>query len=59
MNTNDLKDAIVGIGSTGGGVAISYIEAFSPYVRFASLCIGCVIGLIVIYKHIRHWNDKP
>jgi hypothetical protein len=56
MNTNDLKDAIVGIGSTGGGVAISYIEAFSPYVRFASLCIGCVIGLIVISKHNRHWK---
>lgn len=59
MNTNDIKDAIVGIGSTGGGVVVSYIEVLNPYVRFASLCIGCVIGLIVIYKHLRHWNDKP
>jgi hypothetical protein len=56
MNTNDIKDAVIGIGSTGGGVVVSYIEVLNPYVRFASLCIGCVIGLIVIYKHLRHWN---
>lgn len=59
MNTNDIKDAIIGIGSTGGGVAVSMIDQLSPYVRFASLCVGFIIGCIILYKHIRHWNDKP
>ncbi len=59
MNTNDVRDAVIGIGSTSGGVVVSYIDHLNPYVRFASLTAGLIIGLIVIYKHIRHWNDKP
>lgn len=59
MNTNDIRDAVVGVGSTSGGVLVSYIDHLNPYIRFASLCVGLVIGIIILYKHIRHWNDKP
>jgi len=59
MTTNDVKDAVIGMGSTGGGIAVSYIDILSPPLRFTSLVVGLIIGLIILYKHIRHWNDKP
>lgn len=59
MTTNDVRDAVIGMGSTGGGVAASYYDVLSPPLRLASLVVGLIIGLIILYKHIRHWNDKP
>lgn len=59
MTTNDVKDAVIGMGSTGGGIVASYYDVLSPPLRFASLVVGLIIGLIILYKHIRHWNDKP
>ena len=50
---------MIGIGSTGGGVAVSFMDSAAPHLRFASLVVGLLIGLIILWKHIRHWNDKP
>ena len=56
---HNVRDAVIGIGSTGGGVAVSFMESAAPHLRFASLVVGFLIGLIILWKHIRHWNDKP
>lgn len=58
MNTNDMRDAVIATSATSGSVAISFIDSVSPYVRFASLLVGLVIGIIILIKHIRNWNKS-
>lgn len=58
MNTNDMRDAVIATSATSGSVAISFIDAVSPYIRFASLLIGLIIGIIILIKHIRNWNKS-
>lgn len=56
MNPNDLKDGIIATGATSGSVMLSFIDAVSPYIRFASLVLGFAIALIIFIKHIKNWN---
>ena len=58
MNTNDIRDGIIATSATSGSVAISFIDAISPYVRFASLIVGLVIGIVILIKHIRNWDKS-
>jgi hypothetical protein len=58
MNTNDIRDGIIATSATSGSVAISFIDAISPYLRFASLLVGLVIGIIILIKHIRNWDKS-
>jgi hypothetical protein len=58
MNTNDIRDGIIATSATSGSVAISFIEAISPYIRFASLLVGLVIGIVILIKHIRNWDKS-
>jgi hypothetical protein len=58
MNTNDIRDGIIATSATSGSVAISFIDAISPYIRFASLLVGLVIGIIILIKHIRNWDKS-
>lgn len=55
-STNDIRDAIIGGTATSGSVAISFIDSISPYIRFASLVVGLVIGIVILIKHIKNWN---
>jgi len=58
MNTNDIRDGIIATSATSGAVAISFIDAISPYIRFASLLVGLVIGIVILVKHIRNWDKS-
>lgn len=58
MNTNDIRDGIIATSATSGSVAISFIDAISPYIRFASLLVGLVIGIVILVKHIRNWDKS-
>ena len=58
MNTNDIRDGIIATSATSGSVAISFIDTISPYLRFASLLVGLVIGIIILIKHIRNWDKS-
>ena len=58
MNTNDIRDGIIATSATSGSVAISFIDAISPYIRFASLLVGLVIGIIILIKHISNWDKS-
>ncbi len=58
MNTNDIRDGIIATSATSGSVAISFIDAISPYLRFASLLVGLVIGIVILIKHIRNWDKS-
>jgi|Laugrefa1bdmlbdn_1035148.scaffolds.fasta_scaffold20816_2 hypothetical protein len=58
MNTNDIRDGIIATSATSGSVAISFIDAISPYIRFASLLVGLVIGIVILIKHIRNWDKS-
>jgi len=58
MNTNDIRDGIIATSATSGSVAISFIDAISPYIRFASLMVGLVIGIVILIKHIRNWDKS-
>jgi len=58
MNTNDIRDGIIATSATSGSVAISFIDAISPYLRFASLLVGLVIGIIILIKQLRNWDKS-
>lgn len=57
--TNNVRDAIIGIGATGGGTVVSLIPQIEAWIRLASVTVGLIVGLIILAKQIRHWNDKP
>jgi hypothetical protein len=59
MNTNDVKDAVLAAGTSGGGIMLSFMDWANPYLKFTGLCLGVIVPLVILIKHIRHWNEKP
>ena len=59
MNTNDVKDAVLAAGTSGGGLALSFMDWANPYLRFLGLCLGVIVPTVILIKHIIHWDKKP
>ena len=47
-----VEKPLVGITSSLGGAMINYFEMLSPYLNFASVCVGLVVGLLKLKKLI-------
>ena len=41
---------LVGMSSSLGGAMINYFEMLGPYLNFASVCVGLMVGLGTLYK---------
>ena len=41
---------LTGITSCFGGAMINYFEVLGPYLNFASVCVGLMVGLTTLYK---------
>ena len=41
---------MVGMSSCFGGAMINYFEILGPYLNFASVCVGLVVGLLTVRK---------
>tara|TARA_R110002020_G_scaffold79239_4_gene198802 strand:- start:832 stop:1005 length:174 start_codon:yes stop_codon:yes gene_type:complete len=41
---------LVGMSSCLGGAMINYFEVLGPYLNFASVCIGLLVGLLTLKK---------
>ena len=48
-----VEKPLVGITSSLGGAMINYFEMLSPYLNFASVCVGLVVGLLTLKKLIK------
>tara|TARA_R100000808_G_C2128041_1_gene137865 strand:- start:618 stop:791 length:174 start_codon:yes stop_codon:yes gene_type:complete len=44
---------LVGMSSSLGGAMINYFEILGPYLNFASVCVGLVVGLLTLKKLIK------
>ena len=44
---------LVGMTSSLGGAMINYFEMLGPYLNFASVCVGLVVGLLTLKKLIK------
>ena len=45
-----IEKPLVGMSSSLGGAMINYFEMLSPYLNFASVCVGLMVGLTTLYK---------
>ena len=56
-----MKDALltvaekpmVGMSSSLGGAMINYFEMLGPYLNFASVCVGLLVGIFTLKKLIK------
>ena len=46
----------IGILSSGGAVAVPFIDFISPYLQFAALVVGLAIGFLTLAIKIREWR---
>ena len=45
-----VEKPLVGMASSFGGAMINYFEVLGPYLNFASVCIGLMVGLLTLRK---------
>ena len=45
-----IEKPLVGMSSSIGGAMINYFEMLGPYLNFASVCIGLMVGLLTLKK---------
>ena len=45
-----MEKPLVGMSSCLGGAMINYFEMLGPYLNFASVCIGLMVGLLTLRK---------
>ena len=45
-----VEKPLVGMSSCLGGAMINYFEVLGPYLNFASVCIGLLVGLLTLKK---------
>ena len=45
-----IEKPLVGMSSSIGGAMINYFEMLGPYLNFASVCIGLMVGLLTLRK---------
>jgi hypothetical protein len=45
-----VEKPLVGMSSSFGGAMINYFEVLGPYLNFASVCIGLLVGLLTLKK---------
>ena len=45
-----VEKPLVGMSSSLGGAMINYFEVMGPYLNFASVCVGLMVGLGTLYK---------
>ena len=45
-----VEKPLVGMSSCFGGAMINYFEVLGPYLNFASVCVGLVVGLLTVRK---------
>ena len=45
-----VEKPLVGMSSSIGGAMINYFEMLGPYLNFASVCIGLMVGLLTLRK---------
>ena len=48
-----VEKPLVGITSSLGGAMINYFEMLSPYLNFASVCVGLLVGMLTLKKLIK------
>ena len=48
-----VEKPLVGMSSSIGGAMINYFEMLGPYLNFASVCIGILVGLLTLKKLIK------
>ena len=45
-----VEKPLVGMSSCFGGAMINYFEVLGPYLNFASVCVGLMVGIGTLYK---------
>ena len=45
-----IEKPLVGMSSSIGGAMINYFEMLGPYLNFASVCIGLMVGILTLKK---------
>ena len=45
-----IEKPLVGMSSSIGGAMINYFEMLGPYLNFASVCVGLLVGLMTLKK---------
>ena len=45
-----VEKPVTGITSCFGGAMINYFEVMGPYLNFASVCVGLMVGIGTLYK---------
>ena len=48
-----VEKPLVGMTSSLGGAMINYFEMLSPYLNFASVCVGLLVGMLTLKKLIK------
>ena len=48
-----VEKPLVGMSSSLGGAMINYFEMLGPYLNFASVCVGLIVGLFTLQKRIK------
>ena len=45
-----IEKPLVGMSSSIGGAMINYFEMLGPYLSFASVCVGLMVGILTLRK---------
>ena len=45
-----VEKPLVGMTSSLGGAMINYFEMLGPYLNFASVCVGLMVGLGTLFR---------
>ena len=45
-----VEKPMIGMASSFGGAMINYFEVLGPYLNFASVCVGLIVGLLTVRK---------
>ena len=45
-----IDNPIGGMSASFGGALINYFEMLGPYLNFASVCVGLMVGLLTLRK---------
>ena len=45
-----IEKPLAGMSSCFCGAMINYFEVLGPYLNFASVCVGLLVGLTTLYK---------
>ena len=48
-----VEKPLIGMSSSLGGAMINYFEMLSPYLNFASVCVGLLVGVFTLKKLIK------